>query len=211
MLMEPCAHVNLDNPGDFGTFPKMKQPDFGRLTRSIRSYTCPTNKISTESRPQREPCERRIKRSICMNIRAYESNDNAEWLRLRRRLWPDIGVPAHRQETAAWLSRPDAVVLVADRTGGSGLAGFAEVGCRSVADGCETSPVAYLEGWYVDMDMRRKGIGSALIRAAETWARARGLRELASDAELANVASQRAHEALGFTETSRAVLYLKAL
>jgi hypothetical protein len=42
--------------------------------------------------------------------------------------------------------------------------------------------VAYLEGWYVDRDVRRHGIGAALVHAAEAWARERGYRELASDA-----------------------------
>lgn len=27
------------------------------------------------------------------------------------------------------------------------------------ADGCESSPVAFLEGWYVDADTRGKGVG----------------------------------------------------
>ena len=89
--------------------------------------------------------------------------------------------------------------------------GFAEVGTRSLADGCETSPVAYLEGWYVDADMRRQGVGTALIRAAEAWAREKGLNEFASDAELENIESQQAHVALGFHEVERVVLYLKTL
>jgi aminoglycoside 6'-N-acetyltransferase I len=110
----------------------------------------------------------------------------------------------------SWAARPDAIVLVAVRVGG-GLAGFAEVGSRPFADGCDTSPVAYLEGWYVDADVRRQGVGAALVRAAEEWARRQGYRELASDALLENLASQRAHEALGFGEVERAVRYRKAL
>jgi aminoglycoside 6'-N-acetyltransferase I len=102
-------------------------------------------------------------------------------------------------------------VLVATRPNGPGLCGFAEIGTRSVADSCGTSPVAYLEGWYVDPDMRLKGFGAALVSAAEAWARARGYREFASDAQLHNIDSQRAHVALGFTEVERAVLYRKVL
>jgi len=112
---------------------------------------------------------------------------------------------------SAWLARADAVVLVAPRAGGRGLAGFIEVGARSLADGCATSPVAYLEGWHVDADARRQGAGTALVQAAEAWGREQGYREFASDAELENVESQRAHEALGFQEVERAVLYLKKL
>jgi len=78
-------------------------------------------------------------------------------------------------------------------------------------DGCRTSPVAFLEGWYVDADCRGSGVGGALLDAVEAWARARGLHELGSDALLHNEASQRVHERLGFIEVERAVRYRKPL
>lgn len=144
-----------------------------------------------------------------LRVRAYEARDAAEWRRMRMELWPaeDVGSEA---EMSAWLERPDAAVLVADRGDGR-LAGFAEVATRPYADGCDTSPVGYLEGWYVDDDVRRRGVGAALVAAAERWARDRGLSELASDALLDNETSHRAHEAAGFTEVERAVRYRKAL
>ncbi len=144
-----------------------------------------------------------------MNIRLYQPCDEDEWLRLRHALWPHAGLEELRSELAGWLARADACVVVAPRAGG--LCGFAEVGARSHADGGETSPLAYLEGWYVDADWRGRGVGRGLIRAAEAWARERGYHEFASDAELHNTASQHAHQALGFAETSRAVTYLKKL
>ena len=91
------------------------------------------------------------------------------------------------------------------------MAGFAEIGTRPYADGFETSPVAFLAGWYVDADVRGRRVGASLIRAAEDWARARGLHELASDALLENTASHRAHESVGFVEVERAVRYRKPL
>ena len=144
-----------------------------------------------------------------VHVRTYEARDAAEWLRMRLALWPEE-VVASEQGMAEWLALGDTVVLVAERGDGR-LAGFAEVGTRPYADGCETSPVAYLEGWYVDEDVRRRGVGAALVAAAEHWARERGLRELASDALLDNVTSHGAHEAVGFTEVERAVRYRKAL
>lgn len=146
-----------------------------------------------------------------MNTRPYCDSDREEWLRLRLSLWPQLTAVEHLTDMDAWLARPDTVVLVAPRNFQPRLAGFAEVGSRSVADSCETSPVAYLEGWYVDADMRLRGIGAALVLAAEKWARAQGFRELASDAQLDNAVSQLAHLALGFTEVERSVLYRKAL
>jgi aminoglycoside 6'-N-acetyltransferase I len=78
-------------------------------------------------------------------------------------------------------------------------------------DSCSTDCVGYLEGWYVIPEARRRGIGRALVAAAEDWARGQGCREFASDAEVNNEASQRAHLALGFTETGRAVNFRKDL
>lgn len=129
---------------------------------------------------------------------------------MRLALWPEGDADDHRRGMADWLATPDALILVAPRAAG-GLCGFAEVGLRPYAEGCESSPVAYLEGWYVDADVRRQGVGAALVRAAEAWARARGLTEFASDALLENETSHRAHRALGFGEVERVVCYRKSL
>ncbi len=141
-----------------------------------------------------------------MTIRPYHPGDHAEWARMRTAFWPDQTA----EDMAAWLARPDAVVLVAERPGG-GLCGFAEVGTRPFADGCQTSPVAYLEGWWVDPDARRNHVGTALVEAAFAWAHAQGHREIASDANLDNTVSQLGHRKLGFSEEHRSVHYRRAL
>jgi aminoglycoside 6'-N-acetyltransferase I len=92
-----------------------------------------------------------------------------------------------------------------------GLCGFLEAALRSRADGCDSTPVGYIEGWYVDEDVRRRGVGRALVEAAEAWARSRGCRQMASDAELWNTVSHHAHGALGYEETARLVLFKKDL
>lgn len=101
-------------------------------------------------------------------------------------------------------------VLVADRGDGT-LAGFVEIGSRPYAEGCETSPVAYLEGWYVDADCRREGLGTRLVEAAEAWALSHGYREMASDTELDNGVSLTAHLALGYEEVERQICFRKRL
>jgi aminoglycoside 6'-N-acetyltransferase I len=148
-----------------------------------------------------------------MKIRSYESADLAEWVRMRRELWPELPADeaAQRDDCNAWLARNNAIVLVAQRADTSRLAGFIEVGEREFADGCDTSPVAYLEGWFVDEDCRGQGVGAQLVRAAEDWAIAKGYREFASDALLENLPSQRAHNSVGFVEVERAVRYAKQL
>jgi aminoglycoside 6'-N-acetyltransferase I len=51
-----------------------------------------------------------------------------------------------------------------------------------------------------DSSVRGKGIGAALIRAAEDWARFQGCTELGSSTEVDNTASAAAHRSSGFTE-----------
>lgn len=138
-------------------------------------------------------------------------SDYEEWLRLRRALWPDTSVEEHRQEMAGFL-REDAemVVFVGGRPDGR-LGGFVEAGTRPYAEGCTTSPVGYVEGWYVDPDLRRTGVGRALVEAAEAWARERGLREMASDALIDNEVSYQAHLALGYREVERIICFHKDL
>lgn len=146
-----------------------------------------------------------------MKVRLYQPGDSAEWLRMRRALWPHHVAEEEAADAADWLARSDAVVLVAERPSGNGLAGFAELGARPYADGCRTSPVAYLEGWYVDPDAREQGVGAALVREGERWALQQGYQELASDALLENMTSRQAHAALGFSEVERSVKYRKTL
>ena len=146
-------------------------------------------------------------------IRPYESADLAEWMRMRRELWPELPADeaAQRADCEAWLARRNSIVLVAERSEPSRLCGFIEAGEREFADGCETGPVAYLEGWFVDEDLRGQGIGRQLMQAGEEWAITSGYREFASDALLENTPSQHAHTSLGFIEVERAVRYAKRL
>ncbi len=74
-----------------------------------------------------------------------------------------------------------------------------------------TSPVGYLEGWFVDQDLRGRGVGARLVRAAEDWARSQGLQEMGSDTWLEDEVSLRAHQALGYREVERLVHFAKRL
>lgn len=143
-------------------------------------------------------------------VRVADPEDRAEWLRMRLRLWPECLPEQHNDEMMASLARPDSAVFVAARPTG-GLCGFLEAAIWPYAEGCDTHSVGYIEGWYVDADMRQKGVGRQLVQAAESWARSRGCREMASDTEVENVESQRAHTALGFQDTARLVHFRKRL
>jgi aminoglycoside 6'-N-acetyltransferase I len=119
---------------------------------------------------------------------------------MRRALWPGeeaLGEEARRLLSGA-AKEPAAVLLAVD---GSGAAvGMIELSIRAYAEGCHSEGVAYVEGWYVEPAARGRGVGRALMRAAEDWGRAQGCEEIASDAEIENEASARAHAALGFED-----------
>jgi aminoglycoside 6'-N-acetyltransferase I len=145
-----------------------------------------------------------------MKIRQVTEADWSEWRRMRVALWPDEEETTEAEMTA-WSARPDLrTTLVIERPDGR-LGGFLEVGTRDWACGCQSSPVGYIEGWYVDDDLRRQGQGRALVRAAEQWARERGLQEMGSDAVLDNEVSIAAHQALGYTECDRVVQFSRRL
>jgi aminoglycoside 6'-N-acetyltransferase I len=145
------------------------------------------------------------------SIRRAEVADHAEWLRMRRALWEDCHDDEQVREMDEILRNNVETVFLAERPEG-GLCGFLEVALRSRADGCDTTtPVGYIEGWYVDEDARRQGVGRALVEAAEAWARSKGCRQMASDAELWNTVSHQAHGALGYQETGRVVTFKKDL
>jgi aminoglycoside 6'-N-acetyltransferase I len=130
-------------------------------------------------------------------------------LRVNSALFPvDTELEVEALRTA--LAGDDSEVFVLARPDGS-LGGYVEVGSRSYADGCESQPVAYIEAWYVDPDLRRSGFGRALLVAAEDWARSKGFTEIASDALLDNHVSHRAHEGSGYEEVGRVVQYRKRL
>jgi aminoglycoside 6'-N-acetyltransferase I len=146
-----------------------------------------------------------------MAVRPVRPADAQEWLRLRLALWPG-GRSEHAQEIAAYFqkARGDVVTLVAAQPSGM-LGGMLELGSRRVAEGCRTSPVAYVEGLYVDPDLRRRGVASALLAAAKAWATAKGYQELASDAVPENAVSLAWHGSMGFEEVERIVCFRMAL
>jgi aminoglycoside 6'-N-acetyltransferase I len=144
-------------------------------------------------------------------VRLVRESEFDEWLRLRQALWPDSAASELREELAAiWARREYEPVFVAERLDGS-LGGMIEVSLHETADGCTTSPVGYIEGWYIDPDLRRQGVGGRLVAAAEAWAREAGCREMASDTEPRYPISPLAHRHLGYEETETPLHYCKKL
>jgi aminoglycoside 6'-N-acetyltransferase I len=146
-----------------------------------------------------------------INIRRAGQDDKPAWLKMRLQLWPDNDETDMLAEMEAILSRPDEqpVFLALNQDGQS--AGFLEGGIRNYADGCDTSPVGYIEGWYVEPSFRRQGVGAALVQAMENWTRKQGLTEMGSDTWLDNAQSRTAHQKLGYVEMEQLVHFAKKI
>ena len=143
-------------------------------------------------------------------VRRASIADAPQWGELRAALWPEESSVVSVEDMQAALAGDAAAFLACD---GSGLAiGFAEATLRrDYVNGTGSSPVGFLEGWYVTPQWRGRGVGRALVAAIEDWTRQQGCSELASDALLDNTASHAAHAACGFEETERVVYFRKRL
>lgn len=145
-----------------------------------------------------------------MLVRRLDPLEIARWVELRAALWPDQPRDELESEGRVALEAdPPLIVFVAEADGA--LVGFIELGLRSVAEGCASSPVPYVEGWFVREASRNCGIGGALMHAAEDWCRKLGYTEFGSDALADNQSSRDAHAALGFKEVETLVVFRKAL
>jgi predicted N-acetyltransferase YhbS len=153
-----------------------------------------------------------------VQVRPVYRPDRGEWVRLRTALWPDGG-GEHGDDvdtffdTGTFRSSEALLpwkVFVAERPGG-GLCGFVEASIRPLAEGCSTRPVGYVEGWFVDPDVRWQGVGRRLVTTVEGWAATNGCEEMASDADADNAVSHEAHRAVGFEESGRLIHFRKRL
>jgi aminoglycoside 6'-N-acetyltransferase I len=150
-----------------------------------------------------------------VNVRPVDLTDRDAWLRMRAALWPEEPEVALGAEIDSFLGDPVtkipilSAVFISEEEAGQ-AAGFIELFVRNYAEGCDGA-TPHIEAWYVNPEFRGRGLGRALIRAAETWARANGFREIASDTTADNELSQDAHRKLGFEEVERSVHFRKSL
>jgi aminoglycoside 6'-N-acetyltransferase I len=150
--------------------------------------------------------------SLKIFIERCTTLDQPGWLDMRLALWTDASAEEHRGHMAILLAQPERYLQLMMYDEQRTPVGFIEGSIRSdYVNGTETTPVGFVEGVYVAPGWRRRGVARQLFAAIADWARARGCRELASDALLENEASQRAHRALGFRETDRVVYFAKTL
>jgi len=139
-----------------------------------------------------------------MHITSYTTSHRADWIRMRSDLFSDESPSLIEEEVTqieadgTLKSQPFVCLLALDDN--ERPVGFIELTVRSSAEDCMTSPVGYIEAWYVDADSQRQGAGKALMYAGFEWARSKGCREVGSDARVENQASTAAHSAMGFVD-----------
>lgn len=129
---------------------------------------------------------------------------------MRKALWPLTTGEENRKDIADIIDAADMWGFIALHDGGA-PAGFAEVSLRRYANGCEDSPVPFLEGIWVNPAVRGRGVGEQLIAHVAAVLRSKGFSELCSDALIENEISHKAHRSWGFAETERVVYFRKPL
>ena len=131
-------------------------------------------------------------------IRRAVPGDKGLWVEMRMGLWPERGKKEHIWEIDKRLSAPERYpTWIA--AGEKGPCGFIEASLPDTVPGCMASPAGLIAGWFVALGYQGRGIGSKLIRAAETWAGERGALEMGSVTDTCPI-RRAAHIHLGFRE-----------
>ena len=99
-----------------------------------------------------------------------------DWIILRCLLWPNGSEHERRREAESLIQRLDRATILIVRSPDLVTIGFAEATLSyDYVNGCATSPVAFLEGIYVQPGWRRRGVARPLCDAVEKWASEKGL------------------------------------
>ena len=149
---------------------------------------------------------------MTFSTRAVRRTDAMAWVNMRHDLWPHAGLDDLSLTVDAFFDGGTPLIAAAFLAcDGDAALGFIEVSLRPYVPGTHAVPAPFVEGWYVRPEFRGRGVGRALVRAAEAWARERGDRHLGSDAQVENTASAAAHRALGFRVVETVHFFVKEL
>lgn len=144
-----------------------------------------------------------------MDMKATEKEAEA-LAKLVKIVWPEHNEEALTQIIKQYILSDESAVFAEKRDGH--FVGAALCCLRhDYVEGCDTSPVGYLEGVSVKEAYRKQGIAKELVEECEQWAREKGCSEFASDCELSNTTSLHFHLQVGFQEQNRIICFKKVL
>ena len=143
-------------------------------------------------------------------IKVANKNDSKTLAHMARKIWGNDLVEELEEEFDEFVSNPEMASFI--KYVDEKPVGFANVSIRyDYVEGCETSPVGYLEGIYVEDCYRNNNFARELVIACEDWVKNKGIKEFASDCELTNLDSLAFHLAIGFKEANRIICFKKEL
>lgn len=139
------------------------------------------------------------------------NKDNLETVsRLALKLWPDAELNELIESFRLIIASQNEMCFVYNHD--HLPIGFIHASTRSdYVEGCDYSPVGYIEGLYIEEVHRGNGYSKELVKEVEKWAKTRGFKQLASDCELKNEVSIAFHSRIAFQEVNRIVCFVKNL
>ena len=140
------------------------------------------------------------------DIRVARIDDVAELARLSAELGYPLPVPEMTRRLAAMLPSPNHHVLVASR--GERLLGWLHAERRLSLEGGDRAEVM---GLVVDSGARRRGLGRALLAAAEDWASRRGVGRLTVRSNVVRESSHPFYESLGYAREKTQHVYTRSV
>ncbi len=148
-------------------------------------------------------------------IKTVTKEDSLTVAKLTIQMWEDNILEELAREFEELIAKDDAHIFlkyVPDQSGNDRAVGFAQCQLRyDYVEGCDSSPVGYLEGIFIEDAYRGKGFAKELLGACQAWAKEKGCTEFASDCELDNEGSLKFHMAMGFEEANRIICFTKKL
>ena len=126
-------------------------------------------------------------------MRQHHESDPRRFLTAER---PEAG---YGRFLVSRLAKPDAVVLVAERS--KEVVGYAYASIEPTSWEDLRGPCGFLHDLYVDDGARGRGVGRELADAAIAWMRSKGMSQVVLWSKTGNDAAQRLFARLGFRKT----------
>ncbi|MGB0523827.1 MAG: aminoglycoside 6'-N-acetyltransferase [Flammeovirgaceae bacterium] len=145
-----------------------------------------------------------------MTFEEINSHNLYALTKLMLALWPDCSLKEEYENCQRILTTVDETCFLAKED--EMYIAFIQLSVRKeYVEGANSSPVAFVEGIYVNEQFRKHGLGQQLIELGCGWGKSMGCNQIGSDAELDNQPSISFHKKSGFQEMNRVVCFLKDL